>query len=100
VLLLGADTPPDQVAETARDRRADLVALSTALPGHLLSASLTCSLLKRLDPAPFVVAGGQGYGGRRARALAVGADEYAPDPEALLAVLAARFGAADGRAAR
>jgi methanogenic corrinoid protein MtbC1 len=92
VLMLGADAPPDAVAATVREHGAELVALSTALPAHLLPAALTCQALQRVEPRPLVVAGGQAYRGDRTRALAVGADEFVDGPEALLGLLAERFG--------
>ena len=92
VLALGADTPPEDLARLAASERVDVVALSTALPAHLLAAGRTCGQLRRLDAPPFVVIGGQAFGGDERRALALGADAYAPDPEALLHLLSDRFG--------
>jgi methanogenic corrinoid protein MtbC1 len=96
VLNLGADTPASEVAELARRRQAAVVALSTALPGHLLSVTRTCHLLRQLDEPPYIVAGGRAYGGDPQRALALGADAFASDPERLLEVLGRRF-AGDAR---
>ena len=98
VLLLGADVPAGEVAALALEHEVELVALSTALPAHLLAAGVTCAALRRLPEPPFIVAGGQAYAGDRRRALAVGADELAEDPEGLLRLLAAR-NAADGHTA-
>jgi MerR family transcriptional regulator, light-induced transcriptional regulator len=92
VRALGPDTPADELAGVAREHRADVVALSTALPTNLLAASHACAQLRHLERPPLIVAGGQAYQGSRDRALAVGADEFAPDPEALIAVLTERFG--------
>lgn len=92
VLSLGADAPAHEVAELVDVQGAELVALSTALPSHLLSVTRTCQLLRRLNPVPFIVVGGRAYGGDPGRARAVGADAYAEDPEALLEMLGARFG--------
>ena len=97
-LTLGGDVAPEGLAGLAAERAVDLVALSTALPGHLLSAGVACALLRRLSDPPYIVVGGQAYGGEKRRARAVGADDLADDPEALLGLLATRF-AADGRAA-
>ena len=93
VLNLGADAPAAEVAELARTREAAVVALSTALPGHLLSVTRTCQLLSQLSPAPYIVVGGRAYGGDESRALAVGADAFAGDPERLLELLGQRFAA-------
>jgi len=98
VMPLGADVPAAEVAELAREHGVELVALSSALPAHLLAAGVVCAALRRLPDPPFIVAGGQAYAGERRRALAVGADELADDPESLLRLLAARA-AADGRTA-
>ena len=95
VMLLGADVPAGEIAELAAEHAVDVVALSTALPANLLSAGLVCAALRRLPEPPFIVAGGHAYSGDRARAVAVGADDLAQDPETLLQLLAARV-AADG----
>lgn len=97
VLALGADVPAQELVALASQRQAAVVALSTALPGHLLSVTRTCQLLRRLTAPPHIVVGGRAYRGDAGQALAVGADAFAPDPEALLAHLADVFGA-DARA--
>jgi methanogenic corrinoid protein MtbC1 len=51
VLALGANIPVGELVELVRAREAQLVALSTALPGHLLSVTRTCQLLRR-PPGP------------------------------------------------
>jgi MerR family transcriptional regulator, light-induced transcriptional regulator len=91
VLPLGADTPAEELARLAREEGVDVVALSTALPVHLLAAGTACAALRRLPDPPFIVAGGQAFGGEESRAIAVGADAFAPDPETLLRLLADRF---------
>ncbi len=87
-LALGPDTPITDLVGFARAQRAELVALSTALSRNLLSVTRTCGLLRRLDPAPMVVVGGQAYGGDAQRAAAVGADAFADSPVVLLELLA------------
>lgn len=91
VLALGADVPAHELAALAHAREARLVALSTALPGHLLQVTRTCQLLRRLPTPPYIVAGGRAYGGDATRAGAVGADAFADDPEVLLAHLRQHF---------
>jgi methanogenic corrinoid protein MtbC1 len=91
-MTLGADTPAHELVELVRAREAALVALSTALPGHLLSVTRTLQLLRRLPDRPFLAVGGRAYGGDRALARAVGADAFADDPQALLELLGERFG--------
>jgi methanogenic corrinoid protein MtbC1 len=56
---LGAGTPEPALADLAGARGADVVALSTSLPGHLLSVTRTCELLRRLPAAPYIVVGGR-----------------------------------------
>jgi methanogenic corrinoid protein MtbC1 len=90
-LLLGPDTPAEELARIAGREGVELVALSTALPAHLLAAGAACAALRRLERPPFIVAGGQAFAGDERRALAVGADAYAGDPETLLRLLAERF---------
>jgi methanogenic corrinoid protein MtbC1 len=92
VLALGADTPAHELVELARGRGADLVALSTALPGHLLSVTRTLQLLHQLPLPPYLVVGGRAYGGDAALARAVGADAFADDPQTLLELLQRQFG--------
>ena len=98
VLPLGADTPADALAALAGDEGVELVALSTALPSHLLAAGTACAALRRLPNPPLIVAGGQAFAGDERRARAVGADAYAGDPATLLALLAERFGTDDAGA--
>lgn len=91
VLSLGADIPVDELTELVMVRAAALVALSTALPGNLLSVTRTCQRLRQLPGPPFIVVGGRAYRGHESRALAVGADAFAEDPETLLDLLRDRF---------
>jgi methanogenic corrinoid protein MtbC1 len=91
-LHLGPDTPAHEVVELVRERNAAVVALSTALSGHLLSVTRVCQLLRRLPAPPYIVVGGRAYAGDPTRALALGADAFAADPQELLAVLGRRFG--------
>jgi methanogenic corrinoid protein MtbC1 len=92
VLALGADAPADELFGLAQARPADVVALSTALPGNLPSVARTCRLLGQLTAPPFIVVGGHAYGGDQSRARAVGADAFAADPQALVDLLRLRFG--------
>lgn len=91
-LALGSDTPAQELVDLAQSREAAVVALSTALPGHLLSVTRTCQLLRRLPVPPFIVLGGRAYGGDGRRARTVGADAFADDPQSLLTLLAEHFG--------
>lgn len=91
VLALGADAPAQELAGLAQARQPDVIALSTALPGHLLSVTRACQLLRQLARPPLVVVGGHAYGGDPSRAKAVGADAFADDPQSLLELLSQRF---------
>ncbi len=94
VLSLGADIPVQELTDLVTERAADVVALSTALPGNLLSVTRTCQLLRQLHKPPMIVVGGRAYRGQETRALAVGADAFADDPQTLLALLERTFGSA------
>jgi methanogenic corrinoid protein MtbC1 len=96
VLALGANVPAQELVELARQRQATLVALSTALPGHLLSVTRTCQRLRQLEQVPYIVVGGRAYRGDAGQAVAVGADAFVSDPDALLAHLAEVFGSDAG----
>lgn len=96
VLALGANVPAHELVELARERQATLVALSTALPGHLLSVTRTCQRLRQLEPAPYIVVGGRAYRDDPGQAVAVGADAFVSDPDALLAHLADVLGSDAG----
>jgi methanogenic corrinoid protein MtbC1 len=91
VLLLGADAPSAEIVALAQQRDPDVVALSTSLSFNLLAAGQVFAALRRLDPAPLLVAGGRAYEGRPERALVAGADLFAADPESLLRELALRL---------
>lgn len=82
----------DEIAALAAEHGPDMVAISTSLSGNLLAVGRLCAKLRHLPEPPLIVAGGRAYDGDAARARAVGADEYATDPEQLLAVLRVRFG--------
>jgi methanogenic corrinoid protein MtbC1 len=90
-LLLGPDTPAGDIVAMARDRRPDVVALSTSLSFNLLGAGRVFAALRRLDSPPLLVAGGRAYEGRPDRALTMGADVFAADPETLIRELALRL---------
>ena len=91
VLLLGPDAPGEEVARLARERRPDVVALSTSLSFNLLAAGRVFARLRELGDAPLLVAGGRAYEGQADRALLAGADVFAADPEALLRELSLRL---------
>lgn len=90
VLFLGALVPAGELAELAAERGVDVVALSAALPGRIPHVTAACAALRALDPRPFIIIGGQAFGGSAERALAAGADGYAPDAGAAVALLEQR----------
>jgi methanogenic corrinoid protein MtbC1 len=91
VLHVGPDAPLEDLVAIVTDRRPDVVALSTTLPGNVLAAGRVFAALRQVDRPPLLVAGGRAYEGDAARALAAGADLFAADPDDLLGELAARL---------
>ena len=93
VAFLGQVTPGQDLVALAAEHGAQLVALSAALPERVPQVAEVCAALRRLDPAPFVLVGGQAFGGSSERALRTGADAYAADAEAAAETVRARFAA-------
>lgn len=91
VLMLGPDTPGEEIVATAVEHRPQVVALSTSLSSNLLAAARVFTALRRLEPTPLLVGGGRAYDGQMQRALVTGADVFAADPESLVAELRARL---------
>jgi MerR family transcriptional regulator, light-induced transcriptional regulator len=78
VHYLGPSTPPGEVARTAAERGADVVALSTTMAANLPAVERTVAAVREAAPGVRVVVGGQAYGGDEARARALGADALLP----------------------
>jgi methanogenic corrinoid protein MtbC1 len=91
VAFLGQLTPGQDLAALAAEQGATLVALSAALPQRVPQVADVCAALRRLDPAPWVLVGGQAFGGSAARALRTGANAYAGDAEEAAAAVRERF---------
>ena len=91
-LYLGQSTPAADLVTLARERRPDVVGLSTALTTHLVDARATFHALAALPERPWIVAGGYAYGGDEALALSLGADEFMPDAGVAADRLRRRFG--------
>jgi methanogenic corrinoid protein MtbC1 len=91
VTFLGQLTPGFELAELAAQHVVQVVALSAALPERVPRVAEVCAALRALDPAPFVLVGGQAFGGSAERALRTGADAYAADAEAAAAAVRERF---------
>src|SRR3954451_14233297 len=93
VVFLGQLTPGHDLSALAAEQGVQLVALSAALPGRVPEVAEVCAALRGLDPAPFVLVGGQAFGGSAERALRTGADAYGDDAEAAVAAVRRRFAA-------
>ena len=69
VVFLGQLTPGHDLAALVAEHGAEVVALSAALPERVPRVAEVCAALRALDPAPYVLVGGQAFGGSaRARA--------------------------------
>jgi methanogenic corrinoid protein MtbC1 len=79
VVFLGQLTPGDDLAALVGEHGAQVVAVSAALPERVPRVAEVCAALRALDPTPFVIVGGQAFGGSSERALRTGADAYAAD---------------------
>ena len=94
VVFLGQLTPGLDLAALAAEQGATLVAVSAALPERVPQVAEACAALRGLDPAPYVLVGGQAFGGSAERALRTGADAYAGDAEEAVRAVRERFAAA------
>jgi methanogenic corrinoid protein MtbC1 len=92
VVYLGQLTPGADLAAMAAEHGAQVVALSAALPERVPRVAEVCVALRALDPSPFVIVGGQAFGGSAERALRTGADAYAADAADAARALHERFG--------
>lgn len=77
VLFLGADTPPGEIFQTAKQKKVDVVGLSVTVKAGLPAAKETIRLLKTLSPSPKVLIGGQTVSTARSDVEALGADALA-----------------------
>jgi len=91
VVFLGQLTPGHDLTALAAEHGADVVALSAALPERVPRVAEVCAALRALDPAPYVLVGGQAFAGSRERALRTGADAFAGDAEDAVRALRDRF---------
>jgi methanogenic corrinoid protein MtbC1 len=90
VLFLGVTLPVGDLVALAEDEAADVLALSTSLPGHLPRVVETVRALQELDDPPLVIVGGQAYGSE-ADAHRVGADLWAARASEAPALLGRRL---------
>jgi methanogenic corrinoid protein MtbC1 len=86
-LPLGASIPPSDLAEYLEMQQPLALALSVSVSSVLANAARSIAVAH--DAGVPVVAGGQGFGGREARARRVGADAFAPSASDALEVLRA-----------
>jgi methanogenic corrinoid protein MtbC1 len=91
VVYLGALTPGRDLAALAAEHGAQVVALSAALADRVPNVAEMCASLRAIQPPPFVIVGGQAFGGSRAGALRTGADAFAADAQDAVRVLRERF---------
>lgn len=78
VTYLGASVPPSHLAQFLHDTGPDAVALSCSLPSNLPAARDVVAAARSAGVP--VLVGGRAFGTDGARAAAVGADGWAPDP--------------------
>lgn len=88
---LGPATPPDGIASMANVTAADAVGLSTGLSTHLRDAAEAIARLRALPKVPFIIVGGNAYGGDPRIAESIGADAYGADARATSSILRERF---------
>jgi hypothetical protein len=84
--LLGSDLA------AARSVLDDAIAAGMPVRRIYLDVLQPTLALRGLDPAPYVLVGGQAFGGSAERALRTGADAFAVDAEAAATAARARFG--------
>lgn len=89
VIHLGPSTPTAALVDLVRRRRPEAVALSTVRSANLPAAKSAFALLRGLDAAPVLVAGGRAYGDSGRLADSFGADLFVRDLADLPAALAA-----------
>ncbi|MCW3039558.1 MAG: hypothetical protein JWM31_1463 [Solirubrobacterales bacterium] len=87
VMDLGANAPAEAFAATADVHGAALVAVSSSRAEDLAGLSAVRRAIDRLDRPPLLAVGGLAHAGSPTVAAAVGADLFAPDPAALIALL-------------
>lgn len=88
VQFLGANTPAEDLVELCKQNGAHLVVLAATLPPSLIPLRRTSLLLRRLEPAPKILAGGAALAGLSGPNDSVSADYVTADP--LEAIRAAR----------
>jgi MerR family transcriptional regulator, light-induced transcriptional regulator len=92
VIFLGQVTPAHDLAALAAGDGAQVVLLSAALPERVPRVAEVVARMRTLDPPPYVLVGGQAFGGSAERAMRTGADAYAHDAREAVRALNERFG--------
>lgn len=82
---LGACMPPAEIAEAARQHRADLVCLSCSMSGHVDVVARAVRLIREIGesgrPGPRILVGGIPFNRQPGLWRQVGADGWAPDAQ-------------------
>ncbi|MFM1847251.1 MAG: hypothetical protein RL417_725, partial [Pseudomonadota bacterium] len=81
VLFLGADTPPGEIFQVAKEKKVDIVGLSITVKAGIASAKETVRLLKTLPNRPKILIGGQATTTARAEVEDLGADSFTASPQ-------------------
>ncbi|HEX8741593.1 MAG TPA: B12-binding domain-containing protein [Thermoleophilaceae bacterium] len=89
-LFLGTSLPLGDLVVLAQDEAADVLALSTTMPHHLPGVAEAIRAVQELEEPPFVIVGGQAYGGED-DARRIGADAYAESAVEAPALLSSRL---------
>ena len=90
VIDLGKDVPPEKVVSAAKEHSAKLVGLSALMTTTLPAMEETIAQLRRMDAPPAVMVGGAVV--TESWAHSVGADHYAKDARAAVAIARQVFG--------
>ena len=96
VIQLGADVPPADLVEAVDFYRADLLGLSVALRSQWGTLRQTISALRQARGRSLkILVGGRGLHGAEDLVEQLGADAYAAEPRAAVAIGNALVGVAD-----
>jgi methanogenic corrinoid protein MtbC1 len=79
VFYLGTSVPLKDLVAFVQDREPEVVAISTSLAISLPATKEAFDALHSCEKRPYLLAGGNAYGGRKDAALSLGADAFATD---------------------
>jgi len=77
VIFLGADTPPGEIFQVAKEKKVDIIGLSITVKAGIPGAKEAVRLLKTLPQRPKILIGGQAATTARSEIEALGADSIA-----------------------